>query len=80
MSHFLRGYAQACPLDPTWLKEIPSFLKIREIELYAVMHRDFDVTNIDDEWCARFIHNRKSRIEQDVPYIDFDFESLSSQM
>jgi hypothetical protein len=48
--------------------------------LYAVLHRDFNVNNIDDEWCARFMHNRKSRIENDVPYIDFDFESLSTQI
>jgi Ser/Thr protein kinase RdoA (MazF antagonist) len=80
MSHFLRGYVQACPLNSAWLREIPNFLKIREIELYAVMHRDFDVTNIDDEWCARFMHNRKSRIENDVPFIGFDFESLSTQI
>jgi len=80
MSHFLRGYLQACMLDFSWLKEIPNFLKIREIELYAVIHRDFDVNKIDDEWCARFMHNRKSRIENDVPYIDFDFESLSTQI
>ena len=80
MSHFLRGYVQACKLDFSWLKEIPNFLKIREIELYAVMQRDFDVNNIDDEWCARFMHNRKSRIENDVPYIDFNFESLSTQI
>lgn len=80
MLHFLRGYVQACPLDFTLLKEIPYFLKIREIELYAVMHRDFDVENIDDEWCARFMQDRKSRIEHDVPYIDFDFKSLSTQI
>jgi len=80
MSHFLHGYIQACPLDSAWLKEIPNFLKIREFELYAVMYRDFDVNNIDDEWCARFMHNRKSRIEQDVPFIDFDFASLSTQI
>ena len=80
LSHFLRGYVQACALDFTWLKEIPNLLKIREIELYAVMHRDFDVNNIDDEWCARFMHNRKSRIENDEPYIDFDFESLSTRI
>lgn len=80
MSHFLRGYIRACPLDFVWLKEIPNFLKIREIELYAVMYRDFDVNNIDDEWCARFMHNRKSRIENDEPFIDFDFASLSTQI
>jgi Ser/Thr protein kinase RdoA (MazF antagonist) len=77
MGHFLKGYVQACPLHPGWLKEIPHFLKIREIELYAVMHRDFDVTNISDEWCARFMQGRKEKIDQGVPYIDFDFDSLS---
>jgi Ser/Thr protein kinase RdoA (MazF antagonist) len=80
MSHFLRGYRQACPLDTAWLKEIPAFLKIREIELYAVMFRDFGVGDIDDEWCARFMQNRKSRIEQDLPFIDFDFDTLSTQI
>jgi amicoumacin kinase len=77
MTCFLKGYAQVCPLDPAWLKEIPYFLKIREIELYAVMHRDFDVAHIEDEWCARFMLGRKEKIEQDVPFLDFDFDSLS---
>ncbi len=80
MTHFLRGYLQACPLDPAWLSEIPCFLKMREIELYAVMHRDFDVENIDNEWCARFMQGRKSRIEQDAPFIDFDFTTLSAHL
>jgi amicoumacin kinase len=80
MLHFLRGYIQACKIDFSWLKEIPNFLKIREIELYAVMHRDFDVNHIEDEWCTRFMNNRKSRIENDIPYIDFNFESLSAQI
>jgi amicoumacin kinase len=77
MAHFLHGYTRACALDPKWLKQISNFLKIREIELYAVLHRDFDVTNIEDEWCARFMQDRKMKIEQDTPYIDFEFNSLS---
>jgi Ser/Thr protein kinase RdoA (MazF antagonist) len=80
MTNFLRGYVLACPLDPKWLKEIPHFLKIREIELYAVMHRDFDVTNIEDEWCARFMQGRKLKIEQDTPYIDLDFNFFPSHI
>ncbi|PKO12069.1 MAG: hypothetical protein CVU39_25970 [Chloroflexi bacterium HGW-Chloroflexi-10] len=77
MGHFLRGYVRACPLDSVLLKEIPAFLKMREIELYAVLHRDFDVGNIDNEWCARFMQGRKASIEQDRPFIDFDFDSLA---
>lgn len=77
LTHFLQGYARVYRLDPAWLREIPIFLKMREIELYAVIHRDFDVNQIDNPWCERFMRGRKARIEGDLPVIDFDFESLS---
>jgi Ser/Thr protein kinase RdoA (MazF antagonist) len=95
MTHFLRGYRQAHTLDNNWLKEIPHFLKLRELELYAVVHRDFeindvehwsvesfkciqdfDVDNSGHIWIANFMRDRKTDIEQDKPFIDFDFESL----
>ena len=78
MTHFLQGYSQAYQLEPHWLQEIPQFLKLRELELYAVIHRDFDVNNIDHAWCARFMQNRKAKIEADVPFIDFDFTTLAN--
>lgn len=49
---------------------------MREIELSAVIQRDFDIANIEDEWCNRYMKDRKNKIENDVPYIDFDFGSL----
>ncbi|MEP6894888.1 MAG: phosphotransferase [Chloroflexota bacterium] len=95
MTHFLRGYRQAYTLDSSWLKEMPAFLKLRELELYAVVHRDFDIhavehwslesfkriagfdpTSGNDMWIANFMRNRKMNIEQGLPFIDFDFESL----
>jgi len=78
MTHFLRGYQQAYRLAPQWLLAIPAFLKVREILLYAAMYRDFDVNPIDDEWAARFMQDRQSKIEHDVPCIDFDFTSLAT--
>ena len=95
MTHFLRGYRQAYALDKKWLKEIPHFLKLRELELYAVVFRDFDikdsehwtlegflhipgfdVSNSGHMWIANFMRDRKTNIEQDLPFIDFDFEKL----
>jgi len=95
MTHFLRGYRQAYPLDNHWLKEIPHFLKLRELELYAVVFRDFDIRDIEHwslesfqripgfdvdnsghMWIANFMRDRKTNIEQDRPFIDFDFERL----
>jgi amicoumacin kinase len=95
MTHFLRGYRQAYPLDNKWLKEIPHFLKLRELELYAVVFRDFDIQDVEHwslegfqrapgfdasnsghMWIANFMRDRKMNIEQDLPFIDFDFERL----
>ena len=76
MRHFLRGYRRENRLEAIWLKEIRHFLKLREIDLYAVIHRSHDVSNLDDPWCERYMRGRKQRIESDVPYIDFDFEIL----
>lgn len=94
--HFLRGYRQAYTLPRAWLKEIPVFLKLRELELYAVVHRDFqiegaehwdlerfkqipgfDLHNSGHMWIASFMQNRKPRIDQDLPFIEYDFESLT---
>jgi amicoumacin kinase len=80
MTHFLRGYRRAYPLDRHWLGEIPAFLKVGEIYLYAVIHRDYDVNHIPDEWAANFMRDRKYMIEHDVPTIDFDFESLADEV
>ena len=95
MTHFLRGYRQAYTLSPAWLKEIPAFLKLRELELYAVVHRDFQIDGVEHwvlerfkqipgfdvnsdghMWIANFMRERKPSIEQGLPFIEYDFESL----
>jgi hypothetical protein len=36
----------------------------------------FDVNNSGHMWIANFMRDRKMNIEQDLPFIDFDFERL----
>ena len=78
MPHFLQGYRRENKLDDAWLQELPHFLKLREVELYAIIHRSFDVNNVDDPWAARFMEGRKQRIETDMPFIDLDFRSFGA--
>ncbi|MBC8504738.1 MAG: phosphotransferase [Anaerolineales bacterium] len=80
MGNFLRGYSNENKLDALWLKELPYFLKLREIDLYAVIHRSMDVDNLDDPWCVGYMRGRKDKIESDAPYIDFDWSSLSKYL
>jgi Ser/Thr protein kinase RdoA (MazF antagonist) len=76
--HFLNGYSQENRLDPSWLAEIPHFLKLREIDLYAQIHFAFGrFENVADPWCQNYLRGRKRKIEENIPYIAFDWTSLS---
>ena len=76
LPHFLRGYARENRFDPAWFTHIPDFLKLRELDLYALIHRSFDVTDIADPWAARYMNGRKARIEAEQPYVDVNFAML----
>ncbi|MBN1426651.1 phosphotransferase [Candidatus Fermentibacteria bacterium] len=78
MPRFLEGYRTENRLDPRWLGEVPWFLKLREIDLYAVIHRSFDVEHLTDSWVARFMDGRKERIERDISYVEFEFATLAA--
>ncbi|MBN2388029.1 MAG: phosphotransferase [Anaerolineales bacterium] len=76
MPIFLQGYREHNRLDPAWLPEIPNFLKLREIDLFAAILFAFG-ERPDDEWCAGYLEGRRKRIENDMPYIDFHWELLA---
>jgi Ser/Thr protein kinase RdoA (MazF antagonist) len=73
---FFTGYKEENRIDPVWLKEIPYFLKFREIDLFAAIQFAFGENPLDP-WCARYMQSRRSRIENNVPFLDFDWESLA---
>lgn len=78
MPAFLRGYAQENRLSPHWLKEIPHFLKLREIDLFAIINSEVDLN--EDNWAARYMAGRRERLEKNVPYVDYDFETLAAYL
>ena len=80
MRDFLRGYSLQNKLDPHWLVQLPYFLKLREIDLYALIHFSFDVENLTDSWNIRYMQGRKERIEAGLPYIDFNWDVLEKYL
>jgi Ser/Thr protein kinase RdoA (MazF antagonist) len=77
MPRFLQGYRRENLLDPVWLADMPHFLKLREIDLYAIIHRSFDLENLTGPFEIHYMRGRKERLEGAVPVIDFDFPSLA---
>lgn len=79
--HFFYGYQQENNLDPKWLAEIPYFLKLREIDLYAQILFSFGGHElIDDPWCLNYMKGRGHRIETGLPYINFNWHSLRAYL
>jgi Ser/Thr protein kinase RdoA (MazF antagonist) len=77
LRRFLAGYYRENELDRDWLKEIPAFLKLRELELYAAINRSFDLDNLDP-WTASFMEGRKARLEEGAPYFELDVDGLDT--
>lgn len=78
MGDFLVGYRRENQLDDSWLQYIPLFLKLREIDLYAVILREYGDNWHEEKWIAGFMQGRKACIEAGAPCIDWDFSSLAS--
>jgi Ser/Thr protein kinase RdoA (MazF antagonist) len=72
LNQFMAGYRRENTIDPEWMKQIPYFLKLREIDLYIIIHRSCDLDNLDP-WNSSYMRNRKHKIENDVPYVDMEF-------
>lgn len=83
---FLRGYRAENRLDPRHLPAIHDFLSTREIDLYAVIQRSYDLPDgdaaeaIPHPWPRRFMTGRRARILAGEPYVDFDFAALADQL
>jgi amicoumacin kinase len=76
MGPFLRGYSHENRLDPAWLKEIPHFLKLREIDLYAMIHRSMGPGPYEDDWVRRYMEGRRERLDAGLPFVEYDFQSV----
>lgn len=76
LTPFLQGYTRHSKFEKEWLEWLPAFLKLREIDLYGVIHRDRDVENLTSPWEINFMNGRKERIESGRPYINFPFGKL----
>jgi Ser/Thr protein kinase RdoA (MazF antagonist) len=83
---FLSGYSEANRLDRRWLATLPDFLTTREIDLYAVIQRSYDLPDgeaaeaIPHPWPRRFMTGRRARILAGAPYVDFDFTTLADYL
>jgi len=76
LSAFWSGYTAEHNLAPSWLEHIPLFLRLREIDLYMLIHRSMDLNQLDP-WCTSYMDGRREKIIQALPYCALDYASIA---
>ena len=75
LERLLEGYLTEKRLSPSRMRQFPAFLKLLEIGVYAMICRDFDPVGAG-KWAGKFMPGRRERIEQEIPYVELDFEGI----
>lgn len=70
---FMKGYLAENELDSCWFAEIPAFMKLRELDLYAVLIDIFGYESSGDRWIDSFMNGRQAKLIDDIPYVNFEF-------
>lgn len=68
MKSFMKGYYKENYVDEYWIKQIPIFLRVRELIVYIGMCRDIDFSNMN-QWTKNYIFQSKLRIEEKIPIV-----------
>ena len=72
---FISGYRTVREIDSYWISKIGLFLKLREAILYVAICRSRDLNNLD-YWTKNFMDGRKERIENNIPFVELDFQKV----
>ena len=67
--HFMEGYTKENALADFWLEQLPLFMKWREMFLYIVFHKKWDLEHLNERQ-TRFLQTYKYNIENDIPCLD----------
>lgn len=72
LENFLKGYRRENSIDSYWIKQIPSFLKLRMISKFILHYPEWQANSMSEKRQSAFKDWRR-RIENDLPYVDLDF-------
>jgi Ser/Thr protein kinase RdoA (MazF antagonist) len=67
---FYKGYSKENVLDGNWLERLPQFMKLRQIFLYIVYHKKWDLDNLTARQ-QQVLSEYKDKIENDIPCLSF---------
>ncbi|MFC7784960.1 phosphotransferase enzyme family protein [Rossellomorea sp. GCM10028870] len=72
---FLKGYLTECDLEKEWVDRIPHFLLLRDLTLYSVFHKKWDLENLS-EVEESLLSEIRDRLLHDEPIVDLHYSEI----
>ncbi len=69
LEQFFLGYQEENNLNKDVISQLPTFLKLREIFLYQLFHKKWDMDNLED-WQEYTLRDLEYKIKNNIPYGD----------
>jgi amicoumacin kinase len=76
---FLQGYMSECEIEDVWVKRIPHFLLLRDLTLYSVFHKKWDLANLS-EGEQSLLTQIRERLHQDEPIVELDYGKILGEV
>ncbi|BCB02814.1 phosphotransferase enzyme family protein [Bacillus sp. KH172YL63] len=76
---FLKGYRTECDVENEWVERIPHFLLLRDLTLYSVFHKKWDLTNLSEAE-ESLIHQLRDRLVKDEPIAELDYRKILDEV
>ena len=67
--HYWKGYSKIYTLDAYWLKQIPDFLKLRDLTLYTCLHQKWDIAELNAKQ-HHFLDSLRNRIVMEKAIVE----------
>ncbi|MCT8139354.1 phosphotransferase [Anaerobacillus sp. CMMVII] len=72
---FMKGYVKENHINLTLLNDIELFLKLRDCELYGVLHKKWDLSSLNEKQ-KNILNEIRERIISDTPIVSVQLEKL----
>lgn len=73
MKAFMTGYLKENHLETKWIKQIPIFLRLREIIVHIGLYHSWDLANLN-QWRKDYFEQSSTRIRRNIPIVEFRTE------
>ena len=76
MQNFMHGYSKEESIEACWMRQLPSFLRLRMVSKYVLHYQEWTSNNMLEKRKFAFTE-WKYKIDNDIPYINIDFSDFS---